>query len=333
MTDKSLAMAEDDEPDEPGKEVEVAAAKKVPLTVLDDDGETVLNTSYNGEVIKLSKSQAAEEHQTLVDQVDAANAYEEAGEAVYENFFAALEASYFDNVHIHYGFRNWTEYVNAHVRVVLPTPELRRRAVASMSGWGASQRAMAKALSVSQPQIGRDQQANASDTGVSLTETTGIDGRTTKRRGKAIIKDDEPGVIDAEIVEDDGPAPVAILAKGTLPKRFGSTVDAFVAAADSFDELTETKAFSTSKKKLAAEYGDVLVAAANSVLDLCERLGIYDQIGGDVEEEEEDLEEDEDEEDESDSETGEFAEAEEEADADEEDIDEDDLDDDEDDDF
>jgi transposase-like protein len=308
MASKSLAVVEDD--DEVEAEAPAKTTTKVAATVVDDDGNT-LNT-YGGEVNTVKVTAAKAEHKKLVNAVTAANEYEEQGEEVYQEFFDALEASYIDNIHIHFGFSSWTEYVNEHVHLTIPSAEIRKRAVASLSEKGVSQRAIAKALTVSQSTVSRDQEeADTTDSGESV-KTTGLDGREVTRRGKAKPKetdeDSDDDVIDAEVIE----LPKAN-DKRPLSKRFADVVGSAAAVGHSLGSLLAEveKATAANKKKLVAAHAEDILAVTNSLLDLCEKLGI--EV---YEEDETAAEPDEDEPDEDETETEDEDEGDEEPDED-----------------
>jgi hypothetical protein len=326
---KALAVVPDEE--------EAAAPKPLPQKPIPDDKGNELNP-YNGEMPNtVSKTAAAQEHKALLNAVKGVEGYLEEGEQVYQDFYAALENAYADNIHIHYGYKTFTEYCNEYVQVQLPKYAT-QQAARMLSDWGVSQRAIASALKTSQTSISRALDGTDSDESVDPDAepktTVGIDGRTTKRRGKA-AKEDEPeadsDIIDAEVVE--------LPKTGTLPKRFAAAVTALDTIAEQFAELAEVKSFTANRKKFAEAHGETLVAAVNSILAQVDALGLYDEIGLEEDEDEadEDAPEDDDEAEDEDDEAAEtedeaeeFEEDEDDAEDEDEDADEDEDDDEED---
>jgi hypothetical protein len=311
----ALAVVDDDETEETAK-----PNVKIPVTVIDDDGNTLNVDQVEGEPITASKTAAGKVHKRLLSALEAVNEYEEQGEEVYLSFFDVLEQSYHDNIHVHYGFKTWTEYVNENVRLAIPNAEIRRRAAVSLSEKGVSQRAIAKALTTSQATISRDLDGEDTDSDESVT-TTGLDGRETKRRGKGKAKeaedDSDDDVIDAEVIELPKPG------KGAYPKRFGEAVVAAVQVSNVIEALTEElPKTAAARKKLVTAHSDALLAVTNSLLDLCEKLGIevFEEEADEDADEDEDAETEDDEADEDDEAEDEDDEADEETDeADDED--------------
>lgn len=190
----------------------------------------------------------------------------------YEQVIEYQKQGYDANVHVSLGitFKQWVkencEDVLKSLREKqskIPAKE-RKEISKALSAKGTSARHIAILLDVNPSTIDRD----LADTEKPET-VIGLDGKVQpKSKAKADKAIDD--IVDAEVVDE----PEAPAKPKQLPPAFADAVQRLSAVAAEIEQLSEDTRFKRASKKLAEEHGNSILVAVNSVLDLCDKMGL-----------------------------------------------------------
>ena len=152
-------------------------------------------------------------------------------------------------IHKALGLKSWTAYLADAVNVQVPERDDRKELAQFLSGEGASQRAIAKMLNVSQKTVDRDLEDEEVEQGATVTS---LDGAQRPKNGKA--KDAEPEVIDAEVVEDGDEETYeepADMAAADIVSAFNDEVANLWAANAEMQEYAKESKWGNARKRIA----------------------------------------------------------------------------------
>lgn len=230
------------------------------VAVIEDDTAEVVDAEV--EMTKREAQSLNKKIQTMSKRVSD-NAFE---------LLSLLEQAAAGNIHKALGYKSWTEWYSENVQIDVSDRSERKMLVNVMSGKGMSQRAIAASLGIGQATVSRDldEAEDEGDSDESPGVTIGLDGKEYKRKDD----DDEPEVIDGEVVEDgEEEAEEEPAAKrGPLPKAVAAAVDSVVEAVNELLDLAEDDRFAKSRKKLADQHHEDIEAARDALTEILDRL-------------------------------------------------------------
>lgn len=246
-----------------GNEIAVIEADNYPL----DENGLLLGSSRKAtkaEATKITKElrTAAEEFAERVGEAKDAEA----------DIKAICEQAFDMNVHVVLGYSDFTAWYTDNAGSIIGQAldaDTRKEIAKTLNSKGVSLRAIAKGLGVSGATISR-----ALKDVEKPDKVIGVDGKEQSGKSKAggrKANTDESDIIDAETVEVEAETDTKVK---QLPPAFAVAVQQLSAVAATLTALSEDSRFKRATKKFADEHGDSILVSVNSVLDLCDKLGL-----------------------------------------------------------